>query len=90
MLLQPDDRKVKFQRSEGAENISLPDPMFLDCHHRLAEIINAADLPYYIWGKMQDWKDMKKYGETDGWLRSNGSTDITRILNAALWPAVAE
>ncbi|RHZ57211.1 hypothetical protein CDV55_105973 [Aspergillus turcosus] len=89
-LLQPDYPKVKFQRSEGAENISLPDPMFLDCHHRLAEIINATDLPYYIWGKMRDWRDLKKYGGTDGCLRPNGSTDITGILNTALWPYIVE
>ncbi|GFF86034.1 hypothetical protein IFM53868_04674 [Aspergillus udagawae] len=44
MLLQPNERKAKFQCSEGAENTPLPDPTFLDCHYRVAEIINAADL----------------------------------------------
>ncbi|KAG2022013.1 hypothetical protein GB937_004107 [Aspergillus fischeri] len=90
MLLQSVDHKVKFQCSEGAENIPLPDPTFLDCHYRVAEIINAADLAPPIRNKIRDWRDLKKYGDTNGCLRSNGSTDITDILNTALWPAVAE
>ncbi|GIK02898.1 hypothetical protein Aspvir_006961 [Aspergillus viridinutans] len=90
MLLPPDDRKVKFQCSEGADNIPLPDPMFLDCHYRVAEIINAADLVWPIRNKIRDWRDLEKYGDTNGCLRSDGSTDITDILNTALWPAVAE
>jgi hypothetical protein len=90
MLLQPDDRRVKFQCSEGAENITLPDPTFLDCHYRVAEIINAADLAWPIRSKIRDWRDLKKYGGTNGYLRRDGSTDITKILNTALWPAAAE
>lgn len=88
--LLPDDRKVRFQCSEGAENAPLPDPEFLDCHYRVAEIIHAADLSHYIWEKIRDWRDLKKYSGTDGCLHADGSTDITGILNTALWPAVAE
>jgi hypothetical protein len=90
MLLQPNERKVKFQCSEGAENIPLPDPTFLDCHYRVAEIINGADLARPIGNKIRDWRDLRKYGDTNGCLRRDGSTDITDILNTALWPAVAE
>ncbi|GFF84561.1 hypothetical protein IFM47457_06522 [Aspergillus lentulus] len=88
--LLPNNCKVKFRCSEGVDNLPLPDPVFLDCHYRVAEIIHAADLVGHIYDKIQDWRDMQRYGETDGCLRPDGSTNITKTLNTALWPAVAE
>jgi hypothetical protein len=88
--LLPNDCKVKFRCSEGVDNLPLPDPVLLDCHYRVAEIIHAADLVGHIYEKIHDWRDMKKYGETNGCLCRDGSSNITKILNTALWPAVAE
>ncbi|GFF27081.1 hypothetical protein IFM58399_01600 [Aspergillus lentulus] len=67
---------------------SLPDPAYLDCHYRVAEILHASGLAEYIERKIQDWEDLKQSGGTDGALRPDGSTDVTRILNTALWSAV--
>ncbi|GFF84565.1 hypothetical protein IFM47457_06523 [Aspergillus lentulus] len=64
---------------------SLPDPAYLDCHYRVAEILHASGLAEYIERKIQDWEDLKQSGGTDGALRPDGSTDVTRILNTALW-----
>ncbi|GIJ83899.1 hypothetical protein Asppvi_002730 [Aspergillus pseudoviridinutans] len=88
LFFLPSNRKVTFECAKG-EDIPLPDPAYLDCHYRVAEILHASGLAEYIERKIQDWEDLKQSGETDGALRPDGSTDITRILNTALWTAVA-
>ncbi|GIK02897.1 hypothetical protein Aspvir_006960 [Aspergillus viridinutans] len=76
----PSNREVKFECAKG-EDLLLPDPAYLDCHYRVAEILHASGLAEYIERKIQDWEDLKQSGGTDG--------DVTRILNTALWTAVA-
>ncbi|EAW22743.1 uncharacterized protein NFIA_014330 [Aspergillus fischeri NRRL 181] len=84
----PKNRKIKFECAEG-EDLPLPDPAYLDCHYRVAEILHASGLAEYIERKIQDWEDLKQSGGADGSFRPDGSTDVTRILNTALWTAFA-
>ncbi|PKX94237.1 uncharacterized protein P174DRAFT_460334 [Aspergillus novofumigatus IBT 16806] len=88
LLVLPENRNIKFECAEG-EDLPLPDPAYLGCHYRVAEILHASGLAQYIESKIQDWVDLKQSGGTDGSLRPDGSTDVTRILNTALWAAVA-
>lgn len=84
----PADRKVRVRCAPG-EDLTLPDPAYLDCHHRVAEVLHASGLAEYIERKIRDWQDLKQSGGADGSLRQDGSTDISRILETALWTAVA-
>ncbi|RHZ57209.1 hypothetical protein CDV55_105785 [Aspergillus turcosus] len=78
--------RVKLECAEG-EDLTLPDTAYLDCHHHVA-ILHASGLAEYIERKIQDWEDLKQSGGADGSLRPDGSRDITRILETALWTAV--
>jgi hypothetical protein len=49
----PKDRKIKFECAQG-EDLPLPDPEYLDCHYRVAEILNASGLVVYIERKIED------------------------------------
>jgi hypothetical protein len=72
---------------EGApdeeEPVALPNPVFLDCHYRVAEILNASGMAEEIELKMREWEDAKAT-EGGGCLEQDGTTDISQILNAAL------
>lgn len=87
LALLPADRLVEFKQAEGAEDLSLPGPVLLDCHYRVAEILNASGMSGYIERKLRDWEDLKEIADK-GSLREDGATDITRILNTALWQRV--
>ncbi|KAL2825450.1 hypothetical protein BDW59DRAFT_161677 [Aspergillus cavernicola] len=84
----PKDMLVQFEKAKGAERLPLPDPACLDCHYRLAEILNASAMGDYIDKKLKDWRDLK--GSTGpGHLSANGSTEITELLQVAFWESVA-
>lgn len=67
----------------GAEDISLPEPALLDCHHRIAEVLHASGMSEEIDRRMQEWDDMRDY--QDGCLKADGTTDVGRVLTAGLW-----
>ncbi|KAG2016689.1 hypothetical protein GB937_006168 [Aspergillus fischeri] len=70
------------------ESTSLPNPVLLDCHFRIAEILNASGMSEFIDREIRDWETLK--GGPDAYqLRPDGSTDVTRYLNAGLWQHVA-
>lgn len=82
----PENNRVEFTRAEDAQDLELPNPAFLDCHYRVAEILNASGLAEVIERYRQDWEDIK--GTAGGSLREDGRTDIGQILSAALWERV--
>lgn len=86
MFSLPDDGIVKFECTKGAEDKLLPDPTFLGCHFKVAEILNASEMGEHIAAHLREWERMKQNGGTDGTLRPDGSTEIGRILETALWP----
>ncbi|PYH93147.1 hypothetical protein BO71DRAFT_328422 [Aspergillus ellipticus CBS 707.79] len=79
----PTDGFVTFSRAEGMEHSSLPDPVLLDCHSRLAEIFDASGLCKYIDEKIEKW-DRMRYGPEEK-LKKDGSTDVAEFLKAGLW-----
>lgn len=82
----PENSRVEFTRAEDAQDLELPSPALLDCHYRVAEILNASGLAEVIERYRQDWDDIK--GTAGGSLREDGGTDIGQILRAALWERV--
>ncbi|RHZ67507.1 HNH endonuclease signature motif containing protein [Aspergillus thermomutatus] len=84
----PEDGTVTFRKAGGAENIPLPNPVLLDCHFRVAEILNASGMNEFIDRKIREWEDLKD-GPDAAQLRPDGSTDVARYLRAGLWDSVA-
>lgn len=64
-----------------------PHPDLLDCHYRIAEILNASGMEEEIDRKLDDWDKMKR-SMPDGCLNEDGSTNVADILRTALWQKV--
>ena len=82
----PKNGRVEFTRAEDAQDLELPNAALLDCHYRLAEILNASGMAELIEGYLQDWEDIK--GSAGGSLREDGVSDIGQVLRVALWERV--
>lgn len=80
----PESRIVKFQQAEDANDLALPDPVLLDCHFRIAEILHASGMGDIIDRHFQDWEYLKEVGGR-GSLREDGNTNVESFLRAALW-----
>ncbi|KAK2754679.1 hypothetical protein FQN54_006812 [Arachnomyces sp. PD_36] len=80
----PRDRLVKFQAASDAEDISLPCPDLLDCHYRLAEVLNASGMARTLEDKINQWKDFGKDGG-HGCLRADGTSNLEEYLSLGLW-----
>lgn len=83
----PKSGRVEFTRAEDAQELDLPNAALLDCHYRLAEILNASGLAELIEKYHRDWDDIK--GSTGDSLKGDGGTDIGHILSVALWERIA-
>lgn len=83
----PPDRMVTMQRAPGAEDVDLPNPVLLECHYRVAEILNASGMAEVIEQKINEWENVKEY-EGGGCLNGDGTTDVFRFLSAGLWESV--
>jgi hypothetical protein len=55
----PEDGIVTFKKAAGAERITLPNPVLLDCHFRIAEILNASGMSEFIDRMIREWEDLK-------------------------------
>lgn len=44
----PDNSLVEFTKAEDAQDLELPGAVLLDCHYRLAEILNASGMAKII------------------------------------------
>lgn len=83
----PTDGIVTMQQAIGSEDVNLPSPVFLDCHHRIAEVLNASGMGEVIEKLIREWEDIKIY-ESHGSLDPLGGSDVSRILETALWQRV--
>ncbi|KAK2787933.1 hypothetical protein FQN53_004374 [Emmonsiellopsis sp. PD_33] len=84
----PTDGIVTMQQGIGAEDVDLPSPVILDCHHRIAEILNASGMGQVIENLTREWEDVKTY-EGHGSLDTSGRSDVSRVLEIALWQRVS-
>ncbi|PGH04984.1 hypothetical protein AJ79_06941 [Helicocarpus griseus UAMH5409] len=72
------------QQAVGSEDADLPSSVFLDCHHRIAEVLNTSGMGEVIEKLTSEWEDLKTY-EGHGSLDHLGRSDVSQILNIALW-----
>lgn len=72
--LLPADRTVKFSTTT---HITLPNPIFLNVHLIVAEILNASGMGDTIDRHFRDLEDIGCFCE-------DGSTDVSTLLSAAL------
>lgn len=73
----PADRTVKFSTAPDATHIALPNPIFLNVHYIIAEVLNASGMGDTIDRHIQDLQDI-------GCLCEDGSTDVSTLLSVAL------
>ncbi|EPS28858.1 hypothetical protein PDE_03804 [Penicillium oxalicum 114-2] len=81
----PQSGFIELKKSNDAQNLQLPNQYYLDCHWRLAEVLNASGMGEVIDRNLQRWEALKG---TCHLLREDGSTDIDSLLRAALWAHV--
>ncbi|RAK99966.1 HNH endonuclease signature motif containing protein [Aspergillus ibericus CBS 121593] len=80
----PKNRLVTFRQAEGHKDIPLPNPILLDCHYRIAEILDASGLREVIERSLDYWDQIRRDPQA-GQLREDGSTHLTNYLEAAFW-----
>ncbi|CAI7643200.1 unnamed protein product [Penicillium viridicatum] len=83
----PESRRVELKKADDAQDLALPNPDLLDCHYRLAEILNASGMAEVIDRHYREWEDLK-VSAYNLILRQDGGTDIGRFLRAGLWERV--
>lgn len=83
----PKSGLVQLTRAKDAKDLKLPHATLLDCHYRLAEILNASGMGEMIEEHHRDWEDIKE--TTGDLLKEDGATDIGYMLNVALWERVS-
>lgn len=84
--LLPKSGRVEFTRAEDAQELELPNAALLDCHYRLAEILNASGMAEIIEKYHREWEEIKC--STGDSLKEDGGTDIGHILSVGLWEHV--
>ncbi|KAJ9391484.1 hypothetical protein DTO063F5_1094 [Paecilomyces variotii] len=72
----PYDGFICFTDSSKAHDVPLPDAALLDCHYRIAEVLNASGMLGEIDTKIEEWEDMK-VNIWDGHLAEDGITDVS-------------
>lgn len=83
----PENDIIKLKQALGAEDLPLPNPVLIDCHYRLAEILNASGMGERIDEHWRRWEDIK--GSTAGHMLSpDGYTDLGCLLETAFWHCV--
>ena len=73
------------KKAPDAQDLDLPDPAFLDCHWRIAEILNASGMAEVIDLHLREWEELKESSHS---LEADGSTDVGHLLRAGLWEHV--
>ncbi|KAL1983045.1 hypothetical protein VTN96DRAFT_528 [Rasamsonia emersonii] len=76
LTLLPKDLKVRFCSATGVEDVSLPNPILLNVHCTLAEILHASGMGETIDQQMRDVENI-------GGLREDGSTNVAGLLAGA-------
>ncbi|KAE8144406.1 hypothetical protein BDV25DRAFT_96108 [Aspergillus avenaceus] len=78
---------IELKQAKDAQRLDLPDRVLLDCHYRLAEILNASGLGYIIEQHIRRWKNLK-VNTYNAVIREDGGSDIGEFLHAGLWQHV--
>ncbi|KAJ5213049.1 hypothetical protein N7449_000218 [Penicillium cf. viridicatum] len=78
------DRRVRFMPNTDYE---IPNPALLDAHWRMCEIFNASAMGDTIERHIRDWEDLRGSGRAA--IREDGTTDLGRLLDIALWGQVS-
>lgn len=78
---------ISFERAEDGADVPSPNLNLLDCHYRIAEILNASGMGEEIDRKQDEWDRMKR-SILDGCLNEDGSTNVADILRTGLWQKV--
>lgn len=81
IITLPKDLHVTFKAAEDAPDPELPKAALLNCHYRLAEILNASGMAEIIERHLQDWEKIKEDSGIS--LQEDGGTDIGRLLSVA-------
>lgn len=82
----PDNGVIVLKQAPGTEDLPLPSPVLLDCHYRLAEILNASGMGNVIDEHWRRWEELK--ATVQHTLRSDGDSDLGNLLRTALWHRV--
>ncbi|KAE8135355.1 hypothetical protein BDV38DRAFT_284990 [Aspergillus pseudotamarii] len=85
----PSDRRllpetIELKKAKDTEQLALPNRALLDCHYRLAEILNASGLGEIIERHADRWKNLK-VSTYNAVIREDGGTNIGEFLDAGLW-----
>lgn len=83
----PENDRVEIRSGPNAEDLALPNPAILDCHYRIAEILNASGMGKIIDRIIYDWENIRD-SEGCGYLAPDGSSDLERLLSVGLWGSV--
>ncbi|KAE8156608.1 hypothetical protein BDV40DRAFT_293396 [Aspergillus tamarii] len=88
----PSDRRllpetIELTKANDARELALPSRTLLDCHYRLAEVLNASGLGEIIELHVDRWKDLK-VSTYNAVIREDGGTNIEEFLHAGLWQYV--
>ncbi|PYI04449.1 hypothetical protein BO78DRAFT_289558, partial [Aspergillus sclerotiicarbonarius CBS 121057] len=83
-MLVPKSRIITFKQAKGCKNIPLPDARLLECHYRIAEIMNATGIAKVLDRHYNDWDSLRQ-GPDAQELEEDSSTDIGKYLQTALW-----
>ncbi|OJD09949.1 hypothetical protein AJ78_08842, partial [Emergomyces pasteurianus Ep9510] len=81
----PPDRKITMRNAPGAEDVASPSRVLLECHWRVAEILNASGMGETIDQIIQEWEDIKEGDDGHACLREDGKSNVSGFLTAALW-----
>ncbi|BCS05564.1 uncharacterized protein AKAW2_81365S [Aspergillus luchuensis] len=82
----PENGVIVLKQAPGTEDLPLPSPVLLDCHYRLAEILNASGMGNVIDEHWRRWGELK--ATVQHTLQPNGDSDLGNLLRTALWHRV--
>ncbi|KAL4785646.1 hypothetical protein BJX76DRAFT_346839 [Aspergillus varians] len=80
----PKDSVIRPQKAREVEDLHLPDSTTLDCHYRLAEIMQASGMGEYIERRSRVWGNYRG-AAGPGHLSKDGSTDVETLFKLGLW-----
>ncbi|GAB1200955.1 hypothetical protein APSETT444_010336 [Aspergillus pseudonomiae] len=58
--LLPQSGYIELKKAHDAQDLDLPNRALLDCHYRLAEILNASGMAEVIERNFREWEDLKR------------------------------
>jgi hypothetical protein len=74
--------EVRFTHNDTDKDRTLPSPVLLDCHFRLAKILNASGMAAAFDSDYDEWEEIK--GRVGAQLPEDGDIDIGQALCVGL------